>query len=108
MQADQESHLSPVHTEREMSVVTDAPGSSHRSLLTAQEYSLLPTDCRRLYDKLITAPDGIVKIMIIIPLEMFLHDSSTVMITLKDFQDFFHASGSDKWLDVSHITIFAL
>jgi hypothetical protein len=92
-----------------MGVATDAPaGSSHRSLITAEEYSLLPRDCRRLHDRLITAPDTSREIMIIVPPEMFLHDSSTVAISFKDFRDIFHASGSDKWLDVSHIAIFAM
>ena len=120
IQADQDSHLSPVHTERVLDVASDAivatdaivstvaPGSSHHSLVTAKEYSLLPRDCRILHDKLITAPDGLVEILIPIPQETFLHEASSVMICSKDFRDIFHASSSDKWLDVSHITIFAM
>ena len=100
--------MSPVRTVVACDVGADAPGSPDRPLVTEEEYSHLPGDLRLLHDRLMSAPEGMKDIIIPVPPGMFLHEGSIISMSFKDFKDILHHSSSDRWLDVSFITIFLM
>lgn len=84
------------------------PEAPDRRLISLEEYNALPLDCQRLHDRLMKAPEGMTSIMIETPPGMFLHDGWPCMLSFDDFKDFLYAKGSDRWLDCSFLTIFAM
>ena len=100
--------MSPVRQDVACDVAADAPQSPPRPMVTEEEYGRLPNEMRLLHDYLMTAPDGMEAIVIPVPPGMFLHEGRELLLSFRDFKYLFHHSSSDKWLDVSHITIFLM
>ena len=61
-----------------------------------------------LHDHLMSMPEDQNDITVNVPPQMFVHDGTTLFINRNDFKDILWASSSDRWLDVSFITIFLM
>ena len=79
-----------------------------RQLVTAEEYNRLPKDLQDLHDHLMSMPEDQNEITVTVPPNMFLHDGTPLFINRGDFKDILWGSSSDRWLDVSFITIFIM
>ena len=79
-----------------------------RQLVTEEEYNCLPKDMQDLHDHLMSLPEDQNEITVTVPPKMFVHDGTHLFISRDDFKDILWASSSNRWLDVSLITIFLM
>ena len=79
-----------------------------RQLVTAEEYNCLPKDLQDLHDHLMSMPEDQNEITVTVPPHMFVHAGAELYISFKDFKDIQWASSSNRWLDVSFVTIFLM
>jgi len=93
----------------ETSEVLPAPEPEpDRPLVTEEEYNRLPKDMQDLHDHLMSLPEDQNQITVTVPPHMFVHGGAELYISFKDFKDILWASSSDRWLDVSFVTIFLM